>query len=153
MRTRRLFHLISYLQYPLGAVALYFAFSPYFDGFEITDEKIPLIISSINKMMIALGLALTFASLQDTQKLSLKIEKYVWTKPLWAKLTVGGIVLMTLLTTLAGSIGFFFATNDVARELSFGAIVLGIGLTGFLKTALEVYQNQLPNSARSSEQG
>lgn len=142
MRVTKFFHAISYLQYPLGVLALYFVFSPYFSGLEITDEKIETIISSINKMMIAMGLALTFASLQDTQKLSLKVEKYIWAKPFWAKVTVGGIGLMTLLTTLAGLIGYIFATNEVARELSFGAIVLGIGMIGFLKTAWEVYENQ-----------
>ena len=65
MKIKLLFHYISYLQYPLMLIALYFAFKPYFNGLEITNEKIDLIFRNLNNMLIFMGLGISFSTLQD----------------------------------------------------------------------------------------
>jgi hypothetical protein len=68
--TKLIFHYISYLQYPLMMIAMLFALKPYIFGFET-------LFSDFNKMLVFMGLGISFSTLQDTtktqNKLSLKI--------------------------------------------------------------------------------
>jgi len=68
MTVKSIFHAISYLQYPLVAIAMYFAFRPYFGGLNQLGEKSDLIFEGINNALIFFGLALSFSTLQDTSK-------------------------------------------------------------------------------------
>ena len=51
------------------------------------------------------------------------------------------ISLVTFSTLFIGILLYYFSENDKLKELSFGVIVLGIGLIGFLKSAVEVFEN------------
>lgn len=141
MKIKQLFHYISYIQYPLGLMALYYAFKPYLNGFDITDEKVTLIFKSINNMFIFIGLTISFSTLQDTNKTSLNFEKKIWENPKSGKRFILLIFSSMVLTLLFGVFGYFFATKEIIKELSIGSMVLGIGLIGFLKAALEVFEN------------
>jgi len=92
-------------------------------------------------MLIFIGLGISFATLQDTSKTSIKYEKKIWENPKKGKWFILMITLLTLLTLAFGIFGYFIAENENVKEVSFGAIVLGIGFIGFLKTAIEVFEN------------
>lgn len=141
MKIKQLFHYISYCQYPFGVMALYYVVKPYLNGFEITDEKVTLIFSSINNMFIFIGLMIGFATLQDTNKTSLNFEKKIWENPKSGKRFILLIFSSMLLTLVFGLFGYFFATKEIIKELSIGSLVLGVGLIGFLKAAIEVFEN------------
>ncbi|RUT67572.1 hypothetical protein D0817_25745, partial [Flavobacterium cupreum] len=61
VNVKRLFQVISYLQYPLLVVALGYMVYPYFAGFDT-------FWASINNALIFVGMAISFSTLQDTTK-------------------------------------------------------------------------------------
>lgn len=52
MTFKTFFHYISYLQYPLMFIGLYFAFRPYFLGFDQLKENPDLIFKNLNSVLI-----------------------------------------------------------------------------------------------------
>ena len=69
------FHLLSYLQYPLLIVGLFFIVKPFFKGFDYLSSNSEYVFQNYNYALIFLGLTLGFASLQDSTKTTLKYEK------------------------------------------------------------------------------
>jgi hypothetical protein len=59
--TRKLFHYISYLQYPLMLVGLFFCYKPF-----ISD--INSLWVEFNRAMVFMGLGISMSTLQDTAK-------------------------------------------------------------------------------------
>lgn len=141
MNIKSIFHYLSYLQYPMLVFVIYFALKPYLNGFDDMGNKLDSILESINHMLMFIGLAISFATLQDTDKLSIKFEKQIWENPQKGKRFILVIAISTLLALTFGIIGYFIIDHKIVKELSIGAIVLGIGLLGFLKTAIEVFEN------------
>jgi O-antigen/teichoic acid export membrane protein len=120
---------------------IYFAVKPYLSGFDDNGDKLSLVLESINNMMIFMGLGINFATLQDASKTSIKYEKKIWENPKKGRWFILMIILVTFLTLAFGVFGYFIAENENIKEVSFGALVLGIGLVGFLKTAIDVFEN------------
>ena len=141
MKIKLLFHYLSYLQYPLMIFVIYFALEPYLNGFFESEDKMNLALDSINNMMIFLGLGISFSSLQDTTKTSLKFEKKIWEDPKKGIWIIALIILLSFSTLAFGVFGYFITENEQIKEVSFGAIVLGVGLLGFLKTGIEVFDS------------
>ncbi len=139
--TKQFFHILSYLQYPLLVFAVYFSIKPYLNGFRYMKEHLNETLGYLNYFLVFLGLAISFSTLQDTTKTSLNFEKKIWRSPKKGKKFIIMISLMTFSTLAYGIFGYFITNNEKIKELSFGGIVLGIGLLGFLKTALEVFEN------------
>jgi len=129
-----LFHVISYLQYPMMLVGVYFALTPYFNGFQT-------IFSSINSMLLFMGIGVSFSTLQDTQKTQNDVSKRIWENPTKGKVFLIFMGLFTILLLVGGLIGFFLAESSVLNELSLGLIVMGIGFLGLLKAAAEMFEN------------
>ncbi len=138
--TRQFFHLLSYLQYPLMLLALYHMGKPYFDGSLGNADQINLFLESMNNMLIFMGLGISFASLQDTSKTSLKFEKRIWQNARWGKLFLVMITALPLFTIGFGFFGYFISDHEKIQTVAFGSIVLGVGLIGFLKVAVEVFE-------------
>jgi magnesium-transporting ATPase (P-type) len=134
MNFKTLFHYISYLQYPLMLIGLYFAFKPYFLGIEQLRENPDLIFKNLNSLLIFMGLGVSFSSLQDTTKTQNKFSEKIWKNPKKGKLMI--VFFLTF-----GLIGYYFAKVGVLKELSIGIIVLGLGMFGFLKAAIEMFEN------------
>lgn len=139
--TKQIFHILSYLQYPLLLIAMYFCVKPYFNGMRYLIENISIVFESYNNLMIFMGLAISFSSLQDTTKTSLNFEKKIWENPRKGKNVIIIISLTTFVILAYGIFGYFITSNENLKELSFGAIVLGIGLIGLLKTGVEIFDN------------
>jgi len=141
MNFKALFHYISYLQYPLMLIALYFAFSPYLSGIDNLKENPDLIFKKLNTCLIFMGLGVSFSSLQDTTKTQNKISKDIWENPKKGKIAIILMSLLILLILITGLISYFNSVNEILEDLSIGFIVLGLGLFGFLKAAVEMFEN------------
>ena len=139
---KQLFHYISYLQYPLILVAVYHSIKPYFTGFEN-------VWADLNGFLIFAGLSISFSTLQDTQKTQNKVSRKVWENPTAGKTFLVVLSLMTLLTLIFGVFGFFTSENEIITEPSVGVIVLGIGLVGLLKAAIEMFENHRKDKQRN----
>ncbi len=145
MNIRRFFQIISYLQYPLMLLALFFSIKPYLNGFEYVANNFDVLLKDYNYVLIFAGLGISFSTLQDTSKTQNNFSKKIWESPKKGKkmiMLISGLVVVAL---GYGIFGYFITENQEIKELSFGAIVLGIGLIGFLKTAIEVFENHRKN--------
>lgn len=135
------FHYLSYLQYPLATTALYFVSKPYFADAELIEQEPLFIFECINNMLIFLGLTMSFATLQDTTKTSFKFEKLIYENPQRGKMFILYLFVLTMLVLCPGIYGYFYTDIKELKEISFGAIVLAIGLIGVIKTAIEIFEN------------
>lgn len=140
MNFKLAFHYLSYLQYPLMLSALYCAFSPYLAGFAALKANPSLIFEGLNTALIFMGLGLSFSSLQDTSKMQNKFSQNIWQNPAKGKLVIGLMCVMILLFLLMGLAGYFFSNQGILKDLSVGTIVLALGMFGFLKGALEIFE-------------
>ena len=129
------FHKISYLQYVLMAISLYF-----FARFALT-LKAAAHWEQLNAALVFYGIAISVSTLQDTTTTQNEISRKVWQSPLFGKLFLGLIGVMVVGFLAAGLIGFIRLEEDILKDVSFGLIVIGIGLTGVLKSAGEMFEN------------
>ena len=79
INTRQLFHYISYLQYPLVLTGVYYAIAPYFSGFDSA-------LFYFNKMLVFMGLSVSFSTLQDTRKTQNTVSRKIWQDPIKGKI-------------------------------------------------------------------
>ena len=124
MNYNKIFAVISYLQYPVMLVGLYFTF-----------------IQDFDKMLIFMGLGVGFATLEDPSKTHTKLDKIVFEHPKMGKIFLGFLSIMTLLAIGYGAFGYLFFENEKTKNLSIGFVVFGIGMIGLLKTGAELFEN------------
>ncbi|RXG16237.1 hypothetical protein DSM03_103423 [Leeuwenhoekiella aestuarii] len=128
MNFRKIFQSISYLQYPLMLIGLFYALVPYLKGFDYLKENPDIIFENYNYTLIFMGLGISISTLQDTTKTQNNFSKKIWENPKKGKVAIG-------------IFGYFISVNEKLQQLSIGILIFGIGLIGFLKTALEVFEN------------
>ena len=121
-------------------LALFYAFKPYFNGFDNFKNNLDLVLKDYNNVLIFMGLGISFSTLQDTSKTQNKISKKVWEDPKKGKRMIILITASIALVLGYGVFGYFISNNERIQELSFGAIVLAIGLIGLLKMAIEMFE-------------
>ncbi len=136
MNYKLFFHYLSYLQYPLLAGCAYFLFQSVSGEFDLNTY-----LMNMNNMLVLMGIAISFSTLQDSKKASLKFEQKIWKKPKAGKLFLIFLILFTLLVLVIGFGAYFYSGNENIKEISFGTIVFGIGLISFTKTAIEIFEN------------
>lgn len=134
MNPKQIFHIISYLQYPLMFAGLYFMTQPYFNDFES-------MFPALNKAMVFMGLAISLSTLQDTTKVQNEASRKIWESPIKGKLFLIMMSVMTFLFIVGGLYGILALENSVISEISLGLVVLGIGFLGLLKTGSEMFEN------------
>ncbi|QVY66814.1 hypothetical protein [Polaribacter sp. Q13] len=142
MNNKLFFHYLSYLQYPFLVGGLYFTFKSNSNGFNL---------QALNNMLIFMGLAISFASLQDTKKVSLKFDKKIWENPKLGKIFIRYLIIITLLIFVFGIFGYFISDNKNIKEVSFGIIIFGVGLIGMLKTGMEILENHIKNGKNKTD--
>ena len=141
MNFKTFFHYISYLQYPLMLVGLYFALIPYLQGMEQLKQNPDFISQSLNTVLIFMGLSVSFSSLQDTSKTQNKVSKKIWQDPRKGKIMIVLMSLMILFFLISGLVGYFVLEFGILKDLSIGIIVFGLGMFGLLKAAIEMFEN------------
>jgi uncharacterized BrkB/YihY/UPF0761 family membrane protein len=138
MTPKKFFHAVSYLQYPFMLLSLFFVIQPYLGGFEAAFEDFNIVLKGINKTFIFMGLGISFSTLQDTTKTQNEFSRKVWEDPKKSRrfLALFSISILVILTF--GIFAYFSSSESAIKEVSFGAIVLGIGMVGMLKSAIEM---------------
>ncbi|PHN03367.1 hypothetical protein [Flavilitoribacter nigricans] len=134
INAKDLFHKISYLQYPLMLIGLYYAVLPYIVGFDTLWDN-------LNNLLIFMGLGISFSTLQDTTKVQNEASRRIWENPKKGKTFLTFMSVATLVFIVLGLIGYLASPHEVLQELSFGLIVLGIGFMGMVKSAVEMFEN------------
>jgi hypothetical protein len=137
--TRKLFHFLSYLQYPLMLVGLFFCYKPF-----ISD--INSLWVEFNRAMVFMGLGISMSTLQDTTKTQNTFSKRIYQTPRYARLFLIMIFLQVVFFSGAGLIGLFLADQSPMKDLSLGLISIGIGMIGMLKAAGEMAVYQQTNT-------
>lgn len=148
LNVKRLFQVVSYLQYPLMLVAMGYMVYPYFAGFD-------KFWTSINNVLIFFGLAISFSTLQDITKTQNNFSKKVWEDPRKGTFVLMVISGSTLLFLALGMFGIFFAKGGIVKEVSFGVLMLGLSYIGLLKTAIEMHEHHrvVAGAANPAESG
>ena len=131
---RNIFQKISYLQYPVMLIALFYAFKPYVVGFDAIWEN-------YNYTLIFMGLGISLSTLQDTTKTQNELSRKVWEDPRKGKIAILFITFLAAFLILIGLYGVYLSSSEILAQLSFGTIVLGIGVIGLLKAAIEMFEN------------
>ncbi|MGB0521778.1 MAG: hypothetical protein ACPGJS_02400 [Flammeovirgaceae bacterium] len=133
---KQFFHLLSYLQYPILLVSLY-----YYAFFIISLVQANIQWAELNNVLVFYGISVSFSTLQDTTKTQNKFSRKIWEHPTKGKIALVMIALLAFGFIIIGLIGTFINTESVFKELSFGLTVLGIGVIGMLKAAMEMFEN------------
>jgi hypothetical protein len=137
-RIKRIFHLVSYLQYPLLLVALGYMAYPYFAGLKNFGQTF---WPSVNNALIFCGLAISFSTLQDTTKTQNNFSRRIWEDPRKGMLALWAISATTLVFLLVGMYGFYVSKGGIIKEVSIGVLMLGLGYVGLLKAAIEMHEH------------
>lgn len=139
-----IFHRMSYLQYPLMLIALAFAGMAAWVVIQTINAgktEFSDVWEFANYTLIFMGLGISFSTLQDTSKTQNNFSLKVWQDPKKSRIFLI-IMLVSVLTYIGSGLVIMFAVNDPKIEqLSLGLIVLGIGLLGMLKTAVEMAEH------------
>jgi magnesium-transporting ATPase (P-type) len=122
-------------------IGLYFTIKPYLQGIEQLKENPELIFQSLNSSLIFMGLGVSFSSLQDTTKTQNKFSEKIWSNPIKGKIMISIMSLMILSFLTLGLIGYYITDLGILKELSIGIIILGLGMFGSLKGAIEMFEN------------
>ncbi len=61
------------------------------------------------------------------------------------------MAITTFFIILIRIYGVYISDNNILKELSFGTVVLDIGMVGLLKTAIEMFENHRKNKILSPE--
>lgn len=137
MNPKLIFHYISYLQYPMMLVAMIFLFEALITGKFI---DLDYYLEAVNNTLIFMGLGISFSSLQDTDKTQNKLSKKVWQDPVKGKRFLIIMGFFTALLIIAGLCFYFIFDEGAAKTVSIGIFVLGIGMVGLLKAAMEMFE-------------
>ncbi len=137
-KVKQIFHIISYLQYPLLLVALGYMAQPYFAGLDTFWQTF---WPSVNNALIFSGLAISFSTLQDTTKTQNNFSKKIWENPRKGMLALWVISATTLAFLAVGMYGLYVSRGGVVKEVSIGVLMLGLGYVGLLKTAIEMHEH------------
>jgi hypothetical protein len=131
---KKLFHAISYLQYPLMLIGLYYCYRPLL-------SQLNNIWGDFNFALVFMGLGISFSTLQDTTKTQNKLSKRVFENEKYSKRFLIFLFIQILLFNALGLCGLFMQESSHLKELSFGLLSLGAGTIGVLKSAVEMASN------------
>jgi hypothetical protein len=131
---KKLFHKISYLQYPLMLLGLFYCCKPTLFG-------IDSIWIDLNKGLVFFGLAISLSTLQDITKTQEKISKRVFENPKYARIFLWLVVVQIIFFNSIGMYGLYFSSSQALKDLAYGLISIGIGVVGILKSAIEMAEH------------
>ena len=131
---RRLFHAVSYLQYPFMLLACFHVIRPYFQGFAS-------ILEDFNLTLLFAGVGIGFSSLQDPTTTQNEVSRRVWEDPRKGSLAIGIITGVVVFSIGGGLAGLYVAEATAWSQIAMGLVGLGLGMFGLLKTAIEMFEH------------
>lgn len=135
MNIKSIFQIISYFQYPLMLISMYFLIRPFFN-------TIDNLFHDINIALTVFGIATGFSTLQDTTKVQNKVSLRIYQNPKKTKIFLALLLSQISIFLILGLWGLLSETTSPFSDLSFGLISLGIGMIGMLKSASEMAEFQ-----------
>jgi hypothetical protein len=147
---KRIFNLVSYLQYPFMLLGLFFCYKPVLTNLGTVFTNLDTLLVEFNKGLVFVGLGTSFSTLQDTTKVQNKFSQRVYDSP--RKTRIFFIIMSSciVLFIAIGMIGLF-GSNKYLQELAYGLISLGVGFIGMLKAAIEIADYQRKKKLNSKE--
>lgn len=136
---KQLFHYISYLQYPIMLVALLHVGWMYYDLLVL--ETVDSMLVHVNNGLLFMGIAISFSTLQDTSKTQNKFSRRIWEHPKKGRIMLIILFAAAMLLIAIGAMGLVSTAGNALSELSLGVLVLGLGMMGLLRVAIEMYEN------------
>lgn len=133
---KKLFHIVSYLQYPILASSLIFYIPFVISLYNQTPDW-----NALNFMLILVGLGLSFSTLQDTTTTQNKFSERIWKSPKKGKYMLIAMAVFAGLLIVSGLIFMVLSKDDLTNSVAVGVMVLGIGYIGILKSGIEMYEN------------
>lgn len=127
---KKLFHKLSYLQYPLVLIAFYLLIKPLFKGFDYISSNPEYLFNSYSNALMFFGVALSFSALQDPARPTLRFEKKIWQNLQKAKVFLSITLIIAFIFFASGFLGFIMSGSS-QREFAFASVVLAIGLLGY----------------------
>lgn len=122
-------------------IGLYFAIKPYLLGVDTLRAEPSLLYESLNSVLIFMGLGVSFSSLQDSSKTQNKLSKKIWEDPVKGKIMIALMALLILFFLGTGLSAYYFMDSGFLREIAIGVMILGSGMFGILKTAIEMFEH------------
>ncbi len=147
---KRLFHLVSYLQYPCMLLGLFYCYKPVITNLEGFMNNIDALLVEFNKALVFIGLGTSLSTLQDTTKVQNKFSQRIYDNPRKTKFFLWIMMIQAVIYITLGLIGLFGSIKFL-QELSFGLIALGVGFIGMLKSAIEMADYQRKKQLASKE--
>ncbi len=146
-KIKKVFHILSFIQYPMLLLGVFFSIKPFWSGFENISSNPEYFFSIYNNALIFFGVAISFSTLQDPNKLSLKFEKKIYKNPKKGKLYIALTIILVFIFFVYGFIGYFglLEKSNIITEFSYGSIILGVGLIGYLKLQIEIFDSHRQN--------
>ncbi len=139
-KTFKIFHYISFLQYPFLIIALYYCYKPLiFDNQNFAENY--------NLGLLFIGIGLSFTSLADIKKRT-KLGDKIFGNPKNAKLWIIYLGILVLSIFSLAIITMFFTKKPELNQISIGLFVLGIGTIGLLRMNLEIIKTYQPDWAK-----
>lgn len=135
---RQIFHLLSYLQYPLVLIAFFLLVKPLFRGFDYLTVHPDYLFDAYSNALMLFGVTLSFSALQDPRRTLLQFEKKIWRSPQKAKRQLLITLVTAFLFFISGLLGFM-AVENFKKDFAYASIVLAIGILGYLKFQLDVF--------------
>lgn len=134
MSPKIVFQKISYLQYPFMLAGLFFALKPYVVGFDT-------LLENFNYALLFMGVGISFSTLQDTTKTQNAFSRRIWEHPKKGKIMLWVIACTAAWLIVIGLFGTFFSGNAALQQVATGVVVMGIGMMGMLKSAIEMFEH------------
>ena len=135
---RDLFQKISYLQYPLLAIGLFFLYRP-------IVSRLNNLVEDFNLGLVFMGLAITFSTLQDTKKTQNKLSEKIWKNKKYATWFIV-YFLFIIFILIALALFWQFGNNAALQGLSWGVLSIAMGLVVVVKAGLEMAEYQQSKS-------
>ena len=129
---KRLFHYLSFIQYPFLLIGLYYSYKPLlFDDGEIWND--------FNFCLTFIGIGISFSSLADISRKS-KLSKKLFRNKKFIKGFFIYLIILVLIIMASGIFCLFFTKIKPLNDLAIGILVFGIGVIGILRMTIEAVE-------------
>lgn len=128
------FNAISYLGYPLMAIAIYYTYAPLF----VKDMDM---LDSVSKGLVVLGFGLGIYSFKDMGKIN-KLDRFSYKRP---KLVMAILAFLAFISISSGAVALylmFYADKPELQNLAMGMLSLCLGSFGHIRNVLQALKDR-----------
>ncbi len=155
---RKIFHLISYLQYLFYVAGLIYLTISVLDILGIVNDLpdgleprdlLEAGYPSWNLALFMFGLGVSFSTLQDLTKTQNSLSRKVWQDPNRGRQFLFVMMATAILFVIAGLLGLLAYPETIFGGLSYGFLAFGIAYICVVRSAMEMFENHRSDRASS----